>query len=98
MFYWLFKYYPAFLKNYNSHNQFLTLGINYGIFDVLLFLGSMLYVVYKERKNTFAIVLIISILLIMLTESILERQMGVYFFALFLLLLYNPNKAEIIQK
>jgi hypothetical protein len=34
----------------------------------------------------------------MLTESILERQMGVYFFALFLLLLYNPNKAEIIQK
>lgn len=92
--YWVIKYYPAFIKNYNSHNQFLTLGINYGVFDVLLFIGSIVFVIRKEWKNTFAILLIVSTITIMLTESILERQMGVYFFVLFMLLFYN-NKKEI---
>ncbi len=93
-FYWSIQYYPAFIKNYNSHNQFLTLGLNYGIFDVFLFLGSIGAVLYRQRKNIFAIVLIGSIVMIMLTESILERQMGVYFFALFTLLLFNIDRRE----
>lgn len=93
--YRIINFYPGFIKNYNSHNQFLTMGINYGIFDVLLFLGSIIFVIRKERKNFFAIILIASIILIMLTESILERQMGGYFFVLFMLLLYNMKETEL---
>ncbi len=79
VFYWIVKFLPGVLNNYNSHNQFLTLGIDYGIFDVLLLVGSIVFVIRKVRRNTFAIIIIVSTGLIMLTESILERQMGVYF-------------------
>ncbi len=94
IYYRAINFLPGLYKNYNSHNQFLTMGINYGIFDVLLFVASILYTLWKEWKNTFAIILIFSTILIMLTESILERQMGVYFFVLFMLLLYNIKKSD----
>jgi hypothetical protein len=80
---------PGIIKQYNSHNQFLTLGINYGIFDVILFISSILFVLYKQRRSAFAFVLITAVCLTMLTESILERQMGVYFYVLFFMLFIN---------
>jgi O-antigen ligase len=80
---------PGVIKQYNSHNQFLTLGISYGVFDVLFFISSVLFVFYKQRRSAFAFVLIASICLTMLTESILERQMGVYFYVLFMLIFIN---------
>ncbi len=82
---------PAALESYkyNSHNQYLTLGITYGIFILLLFIFALIMFIKKCRDNPFGIILIGSIILIMLTESILERQMGVYFFLLFLLLIAN---------
>ncbi|MCW3083016.1 MAG: glycosyltransferase [Bacteroidetes bacterium] len=82
---------PAAFESYkyNSHNQYLTLGVTYGIFILLLFLFSLFIFIKQCRDNPFGIVIIGSIILIMLTESILERQMGVYFFLLFLLLIAN---------
>lgn len=76
---------------YNSHNQFLTIGINYGIFVLLLFIIALVVMIRQVKASAFAIIIVASTLLIMLTESILERQMGVYFFLLFWMLLLNQK-------
>ena len=89
MSYWVVYFAQGIFTNYNSHNQFLTLGINYGIFDVVFFLGSILYAVRKVWRTGFLLVSVVSTVLIMLTESILERQMGIYFYVLFFLIAYN---------
>lgn len=71
---------------YNSHNQYLTLGISYGIFMLLIFIASLLYAITRMKQFTFGIVMALSTCCIMLSESILERQMGIYFFLLFWLI------------
>lgn len=79
------------VEGYNSHNQFLTIGINYGIFILLLFIATIVLFIKRVYTDYFAVLLIVSTVLIMLTESILERQWGVYFYVLFFLLLYREQ-------
>jgi hypothetical protein len=76
---------------YNSHNQFLTIGINYGIFILVIFILSITLMIKEIKRSAFGIIIIAATLFIMLTESILERQMGIYFYALFWLLLLNEK-------
>lgn len=76
---------------YNAHNQYLTLGINYGIFILLLFLFAIAVLIKHSIHNKFGLFLFAALLLIMLTESILERQMGIYFFLLFALVTANSG-------
>ena len=76
---------------YNSHNQFLTIGINYGAFILFLFLVAIIVMIRQVKTSAFGIIVVVSTILIMLTESILERQMGVYFFLLFWMLLLNQK-------
>jgi O-antigen ligase len=77
---------------YNAHNQFFTLVINYGIAILFVFICTLIVTLKQSQHFHFGIVMIISIVLIMLTESILERQMGIYFYLLFsLLLLQSKN-------
>jgi hypothetical protein len=82
----LFK---AASEPFNAHNQFLTLGINYGVFIMLPFILILIVFVKKALFDPFAIAMIASTIMVMCTESILERQWGVYFFVLFYLLLSN---------
>jgi len=79
------------IKNtqYNAHNQFLTMGINYGIIPLALFIIAMCIYIKRTIANPFATVLMISTIMVMLTESILERQWGVYFYVLFFMLIIN---------
>jgi O-antigen ligase len=81
-------------RNYNPHNQFLSEGINYGIFMLLVFVVCLLIIfrnmVHKEEGIYFTI----AILLFFLSESLLERQMGVYFFGLIGLLFYNIDDSK----
>jgi len=79
---------------FNAHNQFFTLGINYGIFIMLIFITGIISFIVLNRKSPFALVFMLSIVLVMLTESILERQCGVYFYVLFFLILYNQQEQE----
>ncbi len=72
--------------HFNSHNQFLTLGINYGIGVLMLFIGTLTILFFKYKKNTIALLFLLSSIICMFTESILERQMGIYFFLFFSLL------------
>lgn len=77
---------------FNPHNQYLSIGISYGILILLLFLFAIGVIAKHTRNNTFGLIIMASSLLIMLTESVLERQMGIYFCLLFWLL--NANLEE----
>jgi O-antigen ligase len=76
-------------QDFNPHNQYLSMGINYGLFVLLLFLGSLFLVFKKCLQRPEGVYFTIAILSFFLTESILERQMGVYLFGLLSLLFYN---------
>ena len=74
-----------FKKNYNSHNQYLQVFLDQGVFGFLLlvfFTFGMLYLSLKQKDFIYSLFLAIMILNFM-TESILERQSGVIFFAFF---------------
>ena len=78
--------YDSILKrNYNSHNQYLQVFLDQGVFGFLLlmlFTFGMLYASLKQKDFIYALFLVIMILNFM-TESILETQSGVIFFAFF---------------
>lgn len=77
---------------FNSHNQYFTLGINYGIVTLLFFLFSIYWILKKAKGNDFYMISILSLILVMLSESILERQMGTYTYILFALLIICHKK------
>jgi len=83
---------------YNAHNQFLTLGINYGIVPLLLLIVTLAIYFKRTFSNPFATALMISCILVMFTESILERQWGVYFYVLFFLLIMNTPQGTAAVK
>lgn len=70
--------------NHNAHNQFFQVAITTGIFGLLIFVAGLSYLVYRQivLQNRTGLLLICFFLLIFLTESYLERQNGVIFFAL----------------
>ena len=72
-------------KNYNSHNQYIQVFIDQGVFGFLLlvfFTFGMLYLSLQQKDFIYALFLVVMILNFM-TESILETQSGVIFFAFF---------------
>ena len=72
-------------KNYNSHNQYLQVLLDNGVFGFLIlafFTFGMLYASLKQKDFIYALFLVIMILNFM-TESVLETQSGVIFFAFF---------------
>ena len=74
-----------FKKNYNSHNQYIQVFIDQGVFGFLLlvfFTFGMLYLSLQQKDFIYALFLVIMILNFM-TESVLETQSGVIFFAFF---------------
>jgi hypothetical protein len=78
-------------QSFNPHNQYLSIGINYGIILMLVFIACLFIIFRKIFKTPEGIYFSIAIILVFLSESILERQMGVYFFGLIALLLYNTT-------
>ena len=80
--------------NYNPHNQFLSMGVNYGIFVLLLFFACLFLIFRKILKFPEGIYYCSAIILFFLSESMLERQMGVYLFCLISLLLYNISDSK----
>jgi O-antigen ligase len=77
---------------YNSHNQYFTIAINYGIFALLVFLVAIYFILKKAKANYYLVATCWIFFTIMLSESILERQMGVYSFLIFSLVILNQTK------
>jgi O-antigen ligase len=79
-------------RNFNPHNQFLTIGINYGIFMLIAFIICFFIIFRSIASKEEGLFFSIAVFLFFLSESLLERQMGVYFFCLFAILFYNLPK------
>lgn len=86
--------------NYHSHNQFLSVMLQYGVFGItwLLSVFAFLFWLTIKNKNTIGILIVIVMLISMITESYLELQQGVFYFCFFTSLLIwelvfkkNPN-------
>ncbi len=76
----------------NLHNQYITILYEFGIVGFLLFIISIVLLfkqVYKNN-NYLSLYLFSSYLLVLFTENLLDRQMGVYYtFILSLLFIYS---------
>jgi O-antigen ligase len=77
------------LLNYNFHNQFLQTFVESGVAGLLalLFNFALLMLLAFKRKSVNAICMLLLLLVFFLTESVLERQYGVFLYAFFPLFL-----------
>lgn len=72
-----------FMQSYNSHNEYFNLILTKGIFVLLAFLVLLIVLFIRARTNMEFILFLCIFTIVCLTENLLERQMGVFFFALF---------------
>lgn len=94
----------AYNNNYNSHNQFMEFLSTYGLFGFLIFCTVIIFVVLKIAKsdNKKLFLLIFAFAFSCLTESVIERSMGIKYFGLILgiiwwHLLYFKNESNILN-
>lgn len=81
-------------NNFNPHNQYILLGINYGVLILLTFLLCLFMIFRRIIQIPGGVYFAVIILFFFMTESLLEKQMGVYFFGLLSLLMYNVETVE----
>jgi len=82
-------------KNYNSHNQFLSVVLTAGIIGLIIFLISI-YKIYRlllQRKSVLGIAILTFFLFNFLTENVIEREHGVIIYS-FLLSFFLFQKDE----
>jgi len=85
----MYKQYPAMnskldAKHYlRCHNQYLAIGVAFGIAGLAFFLFALFYQLPGHQRNYFYVVFFLTILFSMLTEDTLETQPGATFFAFF---------------
>ena len=77
-------------KNFNAHNQFLQVLIDHGLIGFLILSFYSFFMIYSSIvKKKFIYTIFLSIVILnFLTESILETQSGVIFFAFFNTILF----------
>ena len=77
-------------KNFNAHNQFLQVLIDHGLLGFLILSFYTFIMIYNSiMKKKFIYTIFLSIMILnFLTESILETQSGVIFFAFFNTILF----------
>lgn len=81
-------------KNYNTHNQFLSELIRGGVLGLFLFIFPIIIAIKEniKKKNIINISILVSIVLFLLVENLLERQIGVYLLAIVLTITIFKNK------
>lgn len=87
---------PALQHRLNAHSQFLQTFVTLGVIGLLTFLLMFLipgWYAFK-RKNWLYLLFLLVFLLNCLTESMLEVQAGVVFYAFFNILLFTDKKKE----
>lgn len=86
-------------NRHRSHNQYLSIGVGFGIIGLIWFLFALLYPGIKTKgfNNYFYSIYWIILMVSMLTEDTIESQEGATFFALFTSLMLF-SRAEIGEK
>lgn len=74
------------LAELNLHNQYLQFLYESGIIGLLLFISFLIALIrlFYQKKNFKELLVFTFILIFMLTENIISRQMGIHFFAFML--------------
>lgn len=82
--------------NYNPHNQFLQVGVEIGVFGLLIFLSIFICYFRMAKKYKFGLLfwLTLSLAFNCLFESMFQRQSGIVFYVLLFCLftVYLQNK------
>jgi O-antigen ligase len=78
---------------YNAHNDMLQIAITTGIIGVLLYLFSLIYMFYLSfnYQNYLHCIFVILFFISGLTESLLERDMGIRVYSFFTILFFILN-------
>ena len=82
----------SYREQFNTHNQYLSILIKFGIVGLIAFLLALGYFYYLALKNENFVYLsfLIFITLGFFTENIIDANKGIFFFAFFNTLLgYN---------
>ena len=84
---------------YNTHNQFLDIFLATGLLGTILFVGFIVFVFLRNKRQFFPTALLGSFVLFLLVENLFHRQIGAYYvgFVLILLLIKEstPQKDEV---
>ena len=83
-------------KNYNTHNQYINELLRGGVIGLLLLLIPQVILLYSsfKKNNILELMFLVSIFSFCLVENILDRQVGVYLYALLLSLTNIPYKVN----
>lgn len=77
----------------NFHNQYLQWLYDFGFVGLLVLVASLLYLLVsglKTKNNLFSILLLVFSFM-MITENLMDRQSGLYFYAVILPLLFSEK-------
>ena len=79
-------------ERFNTHNQFLDLYLTAGILGLCLFLAFLVTLFLQVRTDFAYTAVLVAIVLFLLVENVLHRQMGCYIFSIFgaLLMMRKP--------
>lgn len=83
----------AYKEEYNAHNQYLEVLLEFGLLGFVIFLSLIFYIMWYFFKNRdyYALSILIVFLIYMLTESILKRHSGIVIFSFLIALFLNQN-------
>ena len=94
----------AFINNYNPHNDLLQIQVTTGIVGTIIYLFLIVQILKRAwtKRNIFMISFTVLYLITSLTESVLERNKGVIFFAFFISIVFildllTPTNAMRLQ-
>jgi len=79
------KLYNSFLNKLNSHNQYLSLWLNSGILGCLIYVATLLSGFNRavKKKDLLFFTFILLIIIVSLSENVLDVDKGVFFYAFF---------------
>ncbi len=77
--------------NKNSHNQYLSTLLNYGVFGLFVLVFILVFCIIKgfEIKSADFLLFLLLISTLFFTETVLHRQKGIMFFSVFVSLFLN---------
>lgn len=90
------KFYRSYLANLNAHNQYLGFFIRFGILGLLVFLLTLAfgYKMALEKKDLLLFAFLLLTTLVCLSENILDRDKGIFFYSAFFTLFVFSNRTN----
>lgn len=74
-------------SKYNTHNQFIDIYLGTGILGILLFVGFIVFVFLRNKRQFFPTALLCSLVLFLMVENLFHRQIGAYYVGFVLIML-----------